>query len=155
MTLRDRLKAGFTRVRGGHAERESAQVRGQDPRHNFGEQAESMAEQYLRRKGYRIVAKNLRFSNGEIDLVVDSGKWLVFVEVKGRRGAGYGGGAGAVHDKKQAKLIRLAAQYIANRGLRGPLCRFDVVLCRGDKGQGAVLEHIEHAFEVPGEDLRW
>lgn len=155
MTLLDRLKAGFNSLRGLHSERESFQVGRKDPRHDFGEQAESMAEQYLRRKGYRILARNLRFSNGEIDLVAESENWLVFVEVKGRRGTAYGGGAGAVHDIKQAKLIRLAAQYIANRGLRDPLCRFDVVLCQGDKGQGAVLEHIENAFEVPGKDLRW
>ena len=127
----------------------------QDPRHHFGQQAETRAEQFLRRKGHRILARNLRFLNGEIDLVTESGNCLVFVEVKGRRGMDYGGAAGAVHEKKQARLVRLAAQYIAHRGLRDPLCRFDVVLCQGNRGQGEVLDHIENAFEVPGDDLRW
>lgn len=53
-----------------------------DPRRVFGQAGESAAEKYLRHKGYRIVARNLRSSVGELDLVAEDGQVLVFVEVK-------------------------------------------------------------------------
>jgi putative endonuclease len=121
----------------------------------FGEAAESEAERYLRDKGYRILARNARTPSGELDLVAQSGSVLVFVEVKARGGSTHGGAVGAVDGRKQARLIRLAAQYLARHRLRDQPCRFDVILCAGETGAAAVVEHIEHAFEVPGEDLRW
>jgi putative endonuclease len=121
----------------------------------FGQAAESEAERYLRRKGYRILARNARTPSGELDLVTRSGPVLVFVEVKARRSPAHGGAVGAVDGRKQARLVRLAAQYLARHRLRDQPCRFDVILCAGGKASPAVLEHIEHAFEVPGDDLRW
>ena len=84
-----------------------------DPRRIFGQEGESAAEQYLRHKGYRIVARNLRSPMGELDLVAEDGQVLVFVEVKARRTDAFGGAIHAVHQRKQEKLIRLAAQYLA------------------------------------------
>lgn len=121
----------------------------------FGQAAESAAERYLRRKGYRIVARNARTPSGELDLVARIGQTLVFVEVKARGSSAYGGAAGAVDGRKQARLIKQAAQYLARHRLRDQPCRFDVILCGRDGGVPAVVEHIEQAFEVPGEDLRW
>ena len=121
----------------------------------FGEAAESEAERYLRRKGYRILERNERLPSGELDLVAQSGSELVFVEVKARSGSTHGGAVGAVNGRKQARLVRLAAQYLARHRLRNQPCRFDVILCAGGTGAPEVVEHIEHAFEVPGDDLRW
>lgn len=121
----------------------------------FGEAAESEAERYLRDKGYRILARNPRTPSGELDLVAQSGSVLVFVEVKARGGSTHGGAVAAVDDRKKARLVRLAAQYLARHRLRDQPCRFDVILCGGGAGAPTVVEHIEHAFEVPGEDLRW
>jgi putative endonuclease len=121
----------------------------------FGQAAESEAERYLRRKGYRILVRNARTPSGELDLVTRSGPVLVFVEVKARRSPAHGGAVGAVDGRKQARLVRLAAQYLAKHRLRDQPCRFDVILCAGGKESPTVLEHIEHAFEVPGDDLRW
>ncbi|HLZ33102.1 MAG TPA: YraN family protein, partial [Nitrospira sp.] len=56
-----------------------------DPGRLFGQEGEATAENYLRQKGYRIIAKNLRSSLGELDLVAEDGPVLVFVEVKARR----------------------------------------------------------------------
>ena len=84
-----------------------------DPRKLFGQEGETAAEQYLRRKGYRIVERNLRSSVGELDLVAEDGPVLVFVEVKARRSDAFGGAIHAVHQRKQEKLIQLAAQYLA------------------------------------------
>ena len=83
-----------------------------DPRRLFGQEGEATAERYLRRKGYRIIAKNLRSSLGELDLIAEDGSVLVFVEVKARRTQDFGGAVHAVHRQKQEKLIRLAAQFL-------------------------------------------
>ena len=126
-----------------------------DPRRFFGQEGEAAAEQYLRAKGYRILAKNLRMPLGELDLVAEDGPVLVFVEVKARSTQEFGGAIHAVQQRKQDKLIRLASQYLARHHLSHRLCRFDVVLLQGTDDTGSTIEHIENAFDVPGEDLRW
>jgi putative endonuclease len=126
-----------------------------DPRRLFGQEGEATAECYLRRKGYRIVAKNLRSTLGELDLVAEDGRVLVFVEVKARRTGEYGGAIHAVHRRKQEKLIQLASQYLARHHLSNRICRFDVVLLQGADTSAPLIEHIKSAFEVPGDDLRW
>ena len=126
-----------------------------DPRRLFGQEGESAAEQYLRHKGYRIVARNLRSSVGELDLVAEDGQVLVFVEVKARRNDAFGGAVHAVHQRKQEKLIQLASRYLARHHLRGRQCRFDVILLQGRGAVTPQIEHIQNAFEVPGDDLRW
>ena len=126
-----------------------------DPRRAVGQEGESVAEQYLRHKGYRIVARNLRSALGELDLVAEDGQVLVFVEVKARRTDAFGGAIYAVHQRKQEKLIQLAAQYLARHHIKDRLCRFDVVLLQGVGTDPAQIEHIQNAFEVSGEDLRW
>ncbi len=126
-----------------------------DPRRLFGQEGESAAEQYLRQKGYRIVARNLRSSVGELDLVAEDGQVLVFVEVKARRTDAFGGAIHAVDQRKQEKLIQLAAQYLARHRIQGRLCRFDVVLLQGTDAVTSQIEHIQNAFEVSGDDLRW
>jgi putative endonuclease len=126
-----------------------------DPRRLFGQEGESAAEQYLLNKGYRIVTRNLRSSVGELDLIAEDGQVLVFVEVKARRTDAFGGAIHAVHQRKQDKLIRLAAQYLARHHLKNRLCRFDVILLQGADIGTTQIEHIQNAFEVSGDDLRW
>jgi len=121
----------------------------------FGHAAEISAERYLRRKGFRILERNRRSVTGEVDLIAETGDVLVFVEVKARRTTTYGGAASAVDRRKQERLIRLAAQYLAYHRIQNRACRFDVVLYDGDPAASLVFDHIENAFEVPGEDLRW
>ena|SRR5919198_6363705 len=124
----------------------------------FGQSAEAAAERYLRRKGYQILHRNQRSVTGEMDLIAQADGILVFVEVKARKTDAYGGTPYAVDRRKQQQLVRLAAQYLATRRLRNTVCRFDVVLYDGSRdgqGESEAIEHIENAFEVPGEDLRW
>jgi putative endonuclease len=126
-----------------------------NPRKLFGQAGESAAEEYLRRKGYRILARNLRSSLGELDLVAEDGQVLVFVEVKARQTDAFGGAIHAVHHRKQEKLIQLAAQYLARHHIKNRLCRFDVVLLQGSNAVVPQIEHIQNAFEISGDDLRW
>lgn len=121
-----------------------------DPRHLFGRASEAQAEQILREKGYRILDRNLRTPLGELDLVAEDHGVVVFVEVKARATHAFGGARLAVDARKQAKLVRLASQYLARRQWTHRPCRFDVVLVQGDAAQLHV-EHLENAFDVPDE----
>lgn len=124
-------------------------------RRAFGQQAETEAERYLQAKGYRVLERNARSRYGELDLVAQHNGTLVFVEVKARRTDGYGGAAYAVDGRKQDKLVKLAAHYLMSHRVKNPVCRFDVLLCTESPAGHLEIEHIEHAFEVPGEDLQW
>jgi len=97
---------------------------------------ETAAAQALAARGYRVLARNLRLGRGELDLVCEHRGDVVFVEVKARRGAGFGTPAEAVTPRKQRALVALAARYLARSGRADRTCRFDVVevwLAAGDR----------------------
>jgi uncharacterized protein (TIGR00252 family) len=84
-----------------------------DERLELGRLGEALAATLLEAAGLRVVARNWRCREGEIDLVAAGPGLLVFCEVKTRRGQGYGSPAAAVTPAKQARLRRLAAAYLA------------------------------------------
>lgn len=124
-----------------------------DSRHQFGQASEAWAEQFLRAKGYRILERNLRTSIGELDLVAEDAGVLVFVEVKARSSEAFGGALLAVDRRKQAKLVRLASQYLAQRHWSDRACRFDVVLVQSQPSAPGQIEHLQNAFEVTDNGL--
>ena len=75
-----------------------------DPRQRVGKDGESRAEEYLRRRGYRILQRNLKSSSGELDLIAEDRGVLVFVEVKARQTEACGGVRYTVDSRKQAVL---------------------------------------------------
>lgn len=95
----------------------------------LGIRGERRAARYLRRRGYRILARNFRAAGAEIDLVALDGETLVFVEVKTRRSEAAGSPLAAVDARKQARLRRAAEVYAARAGTQRPV-RFDVVAIR-------------------------
>ncbi|MFZ2300813.1 MAG: YraN family protein [Gallionella sp.] len=111
---------------------------------NNGAQAERWAAQYLRKQGLKPVAENYRSRFGEIDLIMQDGAELVFVEVRLRRNADFGGAAASIDTRKQQRLIRTAQQYLA-RLAHIPPCRFDAVLM--DDAQGVNAQWLKNAFE--------
>ncbi|GJL67278.1 MAG: hypothetical protein NPIRA05_22490 [Nitrospirales bacterium] len=123
--------------------------------HLFGETAESLAAQHLKKKGYRILGRNVRLYGGELDVIARDGKTLVFVEVKARRSDSHGGILSTIAESKKQRLIKLAACYLSQHQLSHQDCRFDVVLCRQHPDDSFEIIHIEQAFDVPGEDSRW
>ena len=109
---------------------------------NNGAQAEQQAARYLQQQGLKPVAQNYRSRFGEIDLIMRDGATLVFVEVRLRRSANFGGAAASIDAHKQQRIIRTAQQYLA--GLAHiPPCRFDAVLM-DDSG----VEWLRNAFEA-------
>jgi putative endonuclease len=120
-----------------------------DARHLLGVESEQVAEQYLHKNGYRILERNVRSRQGELDLVALQGEVLVFCEVKARRGVFGMDPAENIHARKQDQLVRLAAGYLQRHPEHaGRECRFDAVLVwkRGVLWQ---IEVIADAFQ-PG-----
>ena len=109
---------------------------------NSGAQAEQRAAAYLRQQGLQPVAQNYRSRFGEIDLIMQDGAMLVFVEVRLRRNADFGGAAASIDTRKQQRIIRTAQQYLAALA-HIPPCRFDAVLM-DDQG----VQWLRNAFEA-------
>jgi putative endonuclease len=106
---------------------------------------------FLKRRGYVVLARNLRSRLGELDLLVRDGSTLVFVEVKARRGAGGDPAEAAVTPRKRLRLVRIALGYLAGHRLGEPRCRFDVVgVSLDDAGRVTDVRHLRHAFDSEG-----
>lgn len=107
-----------------------------------GQRGEDAALAYLLRQGLALVARNFRCRRGEIDLIMQDGDTLVFVEVRSRAPGRHGGAAASVTPRKQARLLAAAESYL--QGLRQPpACRFDVIAI-----DGAALDWITNAIEA-------
>ena len=110
-----------------------------------GAQAEQWAAQYLQRQGLKLIEQNYHSRFGEIDLIMQDGDERVFVEVRLRSNANFGGAAASIDQRKQQRIISTAQQYLA--GLtRMPPCRFDVVLMADANGSGA--QWLKNAFDA-------
>jgi len=122
----------------------------------LGERGEDAATRYLKRHRYKILARQRRAGQGELDIIaVDPrdtrGRTIVFVEVKTRSSLAKGHPAEAVHVEKQQKLTELALAYLKQHGLLDYPARFDVisVLWPADDSQPQI-EHFQNAFEAIG-----
>jgi putative endonuclease len=113
----------------------------------LGRLGEEVAERFLRKKGYKLVARNYRCAAGEVDLIVLDRRVIVFVEVKTRSGDRFGTPFEAVEVRKQRKMMRAAQFFLTEKGLHQRDARFDVVGISWPSGKPTV-EHIENAFEL-------
>ena len=112
-----------------------------------GKEAERLAQDFLRKKGYRILTQNYRTRLGEIDIIAQEAKTICFVEVKSRAEKRFGLSKEAVDEIKQRKLIRTALAFLKEKNLTAEKVRFDVVaidLCAGKKK----LDLIKNAFDL-------
>lgn len=118
----------------------------QDHTRAQGRVGEDDAVAWLRRHGYRIVARNVSTRAGELDVVAEDGDTLCFIEVKARANRAYGPAIEAVPPSKQRKIARAAALYLASHRSE-QACRFDVLaLDLEDDGWRYTL--VRDAFEV-------
>jgi len=118
-------------------------------RKKFGQQGEDAAAAYLKKNGYRILARNFRTQAGEVDLVAEEGGAVVFVEVKSRAGAAFGQPIDALTPHKVGKLRQVAALFLARHRLEGKPARFDVVSVAGEAAhpESWRLEILKNAFQ--------
>ena len=96
-----------------------------------GEKAEEYAYQYLKSEGLVLLERNYRSRFGEIDLIMQDGAVLAFIEVRYRKNTNYGGAASSVGYQKQQRIRRTAASYLQKKGNNCP-ARFDVIAMHGD-----------------------
>lgn len=128
----------------------------QDGRRSLGIRGELIAVSALQEAGLRIVERNWRCRAGELDIIAEERapdfnrgapdlRWLVVVEVRTRRGHGYGSARQSFTHRKQAKLRQLATIYVQQSKWPGPW-RIDAVAVQMDRsGKLISVEHIRHA----------
>ena len=113
-------------------------------RRAMGSRYEERAADYLEGLGYRILERNYRCRQGEIDLIARQGRYLVFIEVKYRADSHAGYGMESVDARKQRRIVRAAKWYLYEKRIDPEQpCRFDVLAFLGDE---ATL--IQDAFQT-------
>ena len=114
---------------------------------DLGARGEELAVTFLERRGLHVVARNVRLSIGELDIVARDGDETVFVEVKTRVGGPEAAPDAAVTSAKLERLGRLAERYLADRAEGDGPWRIDVVAVVLDRGGGVqTIDDLEGAF---------
>jgi putative endonuclease len=107
----------------------------------YGDDGEAAVAAWYEANGYTVLARNWRCREGELDLVLRTGRTVVFCEVKARRSTSFGTPAEAVtHDKRQ-RIRRLAARWLDDTSTRPGEIRFDVAAVLAGE-----IEVIQAAF---------
>ena len=126
-------------------------------RDRLGRIGEGLAAAHFERLGFRVLARNARTRDGELDLIVFDGETLVFAEIKTRRSAGRAARldpdetpVAGLRAGQQRRIRRLACAWLADSAQRRPRARklrFDAVGVVVDgRGRLIGLEHLEGAF---------
>lgn len=117
--------------------------------HGEGRRGEDIAAVYLRLKGYKILERNFRVPQGEIDLVCRKGDTIVFVEVKRRKTLSKGSPLEAVNTKKISRLSAAGAVYLSRHTGETLNARFDVVALSPSKNIFGIprIQHLSNAFD--------
>ncbi len=105
---------------------------------------ERVALNYLKAEGLKPVTSNYHSRHGEIDLVMQDGEILVFIEVRYRRANNFGGAAMSVTPAKQRKIALTALHFLQRNKLTEHQCRFDVVAISAEG-----TSWIKSAFNSP------
>ncbi len=116
----------------------------------LGRAGEDRAARYLEQQGFSVLARNWRTREGELDLVVADEAVVAVVEVKTRRGDGFGHPFEAIDARKRARLWRLAVAWASEHRdlVQGRRLRIDAIGLTGREPETAILEHLVDV-EVP------
>ncbi len=120
----------------------------------LGKDGEKFAARYLRRKGFKILARNYRCPTGEADIIAldrstrnsNGTETIIFVEVKTRSTAKYVEPESAVDARKRRQLTRIAEYYLSHHDTNDYAARFDVVSVVIREGEKPEVKHIADAF---------
>jgi putative endonuclease len=108
----------------------------------LGRQGEKAAAEYLQAAGFRILDRNWRCAEGELDIVAAHGRSLVVCEVKTRSGERYGSPLEAITREKRRRLRRLAVSWLVAHGVLFDEVRIDVVGVTRDPSGRLCAEHV-------------
>lgn len=119
-------------------------------RKETGNLGEKLAQDYLKKRGYRIIETNYHCTYGEIDIISKHKGTLVFTEVRSRTGSGFGTPEESITDTKKAHMRSSAYHYIQTHEKLPESWRIDVIAIELDRdGKPVRIELLEHAV---GED---
>ncbi|MBZ0271034.1 YraN family protein [bacterium] len=121
-----------------------------DPRRRLGDAAERLATRHLEDLGYRILARNVVFDIGEIDIVAEHDGCVVVVEVKSAKESPGFSPADRVNAKKRKKLLSLARRFAATHRLTGSAFRFDIVSVVYPTAGEPRIDVYPRAFDAAG-----
>jgi len=116
--------------------------------HDVGRRFEGLAARHLTERGWQILARNVRFERKEIDLVARRGRIVAFVEVKGRRSAGFGNALEAITWRKRREIATVAQWWIDCFGTPELVYRFDAVAIDRASDGRLVVRHLEDAWRL-------
>ncbi|MBF0280349.1 MAG: YraN family protein [SAR324 cluster bacterium] len=111
-----------------------------------GQTGEQLACEFLEKLQYRLLERNFRCPLGEIDIIAHQGEYLVFCEVKTRKGAGAIHPTAAITPKKIRKLRQLGLFYIQQKSLHQWQPRFDVIAIQLQHNKSPEIEHFINAL---------
>ncbi|NOZ10682.1 MAG: YraN family protein [Gammaproteobacteria bacterium] len=112
-----------------------------------GQLAEKQGYRFLRHQGLRLLKRNYSSRYGEIDLIMEDGDTVVFVEVRYRNSTRYGGSIESIDRHKQRKLRHTAEYFLqTQRRYSTRPCRFDVIAIGPDKQGNPRVQWIPNAF---------
>lgn len=127
---------------GGRKEYGGFMEKGKENHRRIGTVYENKAVLFLQEKGYQILERNFYTHFGEIDIIAMDGTYLVFVEVKYRKGSYRGAALEAVTPAKRRRIVQSARYYIYKKYYREDVpCRFDVIAFEGEN-----VVHVPNAF---------
>lgn len=109
----------------------------------LGRSGEIRAVKFLKKRGYKILAKNFTTKIGEIDIICEKCGVICFTEVKTRSNEEFGAPSEAVGKNKRAKYYKVAEEFLIRNGSEGCDCRFDVI-----EVEGKEINLIENAFGI-------
>jgi putative endonuclease len=115
-------------------------------RQRIGRWGEDAAAEYLSARGYTILARNVRTTHGEIDIIARLEGLLVFVEVKTRTSSTFGYPEESVTTRKQAHMLAAAEHYFQEHPESGENWQFDVISVEGKPGGKPVITHFENVI---------
>ena len=116
-----------------------------------GKVAEDTACKFLKKKGYKIIARNYRTRLGELDIVALDGETVAFVEVRSKKEGSFGPPGASINGEKSRRITRAAWNFLTKKGIRDRDCRFDVVSIVYQEGMKAPqISLFKNAFS-PGE----
>ncbi len=104
-----------------------------------GKFGEDLAVEFLKKKGYKILAQNYRYGHGEIDVIAKDAATIAFVEVKYRKSLKYGRPEEAITQSKLAQVKKIAAAYLYENNISDVECRIDVI---------AILKKPDGKFKI-------
>ena len=118
-----------------------------EERIRLGKAGEKLALRKLKKLGYKCIEKNYRCALGEIDLIAKDGDYLVFIEIKTRKGNSIGYAKEAVDQRKIRQISKTALAYLKENDCCDEKSRFDVVAISLNRGIEEI-EVITNAFEL-------